>query len=241
MGEKPTHPELLDYLAKRFVEGGWSIKAMHRTIMLSSVYQMSSRAAQPVRDADPTNLLWSRFNRIRMTVEEIRDGILALSGNLDLTLGGSLSSPGPAVRGGRKQLDPDDLKRRTLYIPVRRGSISVLLTTFDYGDATTAGDGRSRTNVAPQALFMINSRFVVQRSKEFAKRLLDDAALSDKERIERAYLMALTRRPEPDETDSALTYIGNQEKQLGMPDSHLTAWQSLCQVLIATNEFLYLN
>ena len=241
MGEKPTHPELLDYLAKRFVEGGWSIKAMHRTMMLSSVYQMSSQAAQPVRDADPANLLWSRFNRIRMTVEQIRDGILALSGNLDLTLGGSLSPPGPAVRGGRQQLDPDDLKRRTLYIPVRRGSIPVLLTTFDYGDATTSGDGRSRTNVAPQALFMINSRFVVERSKEFAKRLLHDAALSDKERIERAYLMALTRRPEPDEIDSALTYIGNLEKQLGKPDSHFTAWQSLCQVLIATNEFLYLN
>ena len=82
MGEKPTHPELLDYLAKRFVEGGWSIKAMHRTIMLSSVYQMSSQAAQPVRDADPANLLWSRFNRVRMSVEQIRDGILALSGNL---------------------------------------------------------------------------------------------------------------------------------------------------------------
>jgi hypothetical protein len=142
---------------------------------------------------------------------------------------------------GRPPLDLDELKRRTLYIPVRRGSIPVLLTTFDYGDATTAGDGRSRTNVAPQTLFMINSRFVVERSKEFAKRLLDDAALSDKERIERAYLMALTRRPEADEIDSALTYIGNLEKQLGKSDAHLIAWQSLCHVLMATNEFLYLN
>src|SRR5262249_695252 len=169
------------------------------------VYQMSSQAAQPVRDADPANLLWSRFDRTRMTVEQIRDGILALSGNLDLTLGGSLLPAGPAVRGARP-MDLEDLKRRTLYIPVRRGSIPVLLTTFDYGDATTAGDGRSRTNVAPQALFMMNSRFVVERSKEFAARLLEDGALSDKARIERAYLMALTRRPEPDEIDSALTY-----------------------------------
>ena len=70
-GRKPTHPELLDYLAQRFVEGGWSIKAMHRTMMLSSVYQMSSQAAQPVHDADPANLLWSRFNRIRMSVEQM--------------------------------------------------------------------------------------------------------------------------------------------------------------------------
>jgi hypothetical protein len=81
----------------------------------------------------------------------------------------------------------------------------------------------------------------VERSKEFAKRLLDDATLSDAQRIERAYLMALTRRPEPDEVDSALTYIGNLEKQLGNSDAHVTAWQSLCQILIATNEFLYLN
>jgi hypothetical protein len=241
MGEKPTHPELLDFLAKRFMDSGWSIKAMHRTIMLSSVYQMSSQAGARVREADPSNLLWSRFNRVRMSVEQIRDGILALSGNLDLGLGGSLLPTGPPAKGRRQQLDLDELKRRTMYIPVRRGSIPVLLTTFDYGDATTTGDGRSRTNVAPQALFMMNSRFVVERSKEFAKRLLDDAALSDAQRIERAYMMALTRRPEPDEVDSALTYLGNIEKQLGNPDAHLAAWQSLCQILIATNEFLYLN
>ncbi len=241
MGEKPTNPELLDFLAKTFVDSGWSIKAMHRTIMLSSVYQMSSHASPEARDADPPNFLWSRFNRMRMSVEQIRDGILALSGNLDLTVGGSLLPTDPQVKGRRQQLDLDDLKRRTMYIPVRRGNIPVLLTTFDYGDATTASEGRSRTNVAPQALFMINSRFVVERSKEFAKRLLDDAALSDTQRIERAYLLALTRRPEPDEVDSALTYIGNLEKQLGKSDAHRTAWQSLCQVLIATNEFLYLN
>jgi hypothetical protein len=90
MGGKPTHPELLDFLAKRFVDSGWSIKAMHRTIMLSSVYQMSSQAGQQVRDADPPNLLWSRFSRTRMAVEQIRDSILALSGNLDPTVGGSL-------------------------------------------------------------------------------------------------------------------------------------------------------
>jgi hypothetical protein len=124
---------------------------------------------------------------------------------------------------------------------VRRGSIPTVLATFDYGDATTPGEGRPRTNVAPQALFMMNSRFVVERAGGFAKRLLEDAALSEKQRIERAYLMALTRRPDSAEVDSALTYIADLEKKLPQPDAHPVAWRSFCHVLMSTNEFLYLN
>jgi hypothetical protein len=240
-GEKPSHPELLDFLAKRFVEGGWSIKSMHRMIMLSSAYQMSSHAAKSAVDADPANRLWSRFNRVRMSVEQIRDSFLVLGGTLDSTLGGPLQPAGGTIKGKRQRLDPDDLTRRTLYIPVRRGSIPTVLSTFDYGDATTPGDGRPRTNVAPQALFMMNSRFVVERARGLAKRLLEDAVLTDAQRVDRAYLMVLTRKPDAGEVDSALTYIGDLEKQLGRPDAHLTAWQSLCHVLMSTNEFLYLN
>jgi hypothetical protein len=216
---------------------------MHRMILLSSVYQMDSRTAKEVRDADPANRLWSRFNRVRMSVEEIRDSLLALGGNLDSTIGGSLlPNPGPRVKGRPQRVDPDDITRRTLYLPVRRGSIPTILATFDYGDATTPGDGRPRTNVAPQALFMMNSRFVVERAGGFAKRLLDDTALSDnKQRIERAYLMALTRQPDSAELDSALTYIADLEKKLGQPDAHAIAWRSFCHVLMSTNEFLYLN
>jgi hypothetical protein len=174
-------------------------------------------------------------------VEQIRDSFLALSGTLDETIGGSLMPSTPMVKGQRRRLDPDDLPRRTLYIPVRRGSIPTVLATFDYGDATTAGDGRPRTNVAPQALFMMNSRFVIERARAFAKRLLDDASLSDVQRVERAYLMTLTRRPDSGEVDSMLSYAGDLEKKLDKPDGRLTAWQSLCHVLMSTNEFLYLN
>ena len=243
MGEKPTHPELLDYLARRFVESGWSVKAMHRLILLSSVYRQDSRAGKPAREADPANRLWSRFNRLRMPVEEIRDSILALSGSLDLTQGGSLLPPsGPPVKGKpRPRVDPDELARRTLYIPVRRGSIPTVLATFDFGDATTSGEGRPRTNVAPQALFMMNSRFVIERAGGFARRLLDDASLTDAQRVERAYRMALTRPPEAAEVDSALTYIAQLEKKLNSPDARALAWRSFCHVLISTNEFLYLN
>lgn len=241
MGENPTHPELLDFLAKRFVESGWSVKAMHRMIMLSSAYQMNSHVSDRAREADPSNRLFSRFNHIRMSIEQLRDSILALSGSLDSTIGGSLLPTGPQVRGKREQVDPEDLKRRTMYVPVRRGSIPQLLSTFDYGDATTPSDGRTRSNVAPQALFMMNSRFVLERAKEFAKLLIEDTSLSDKQRVERAYLIALTRRPEPAEVDSALTYVHDLEKRLGADAAHLTAWQSFCHILLSTNEFLYLN
>jgi len=238
MGEKPTHPELLDYLAKQFVANGWSIKAMHRQIMLSSTYQMSTKAPKESREADPPNRLWTRFNRVRMSVEQIRDSLLAIDGSLDPTMGGATQAPG---KGKKTKADPDDMKRRTLYIPVKRGSIPNLLATFDYGDATTSNEGRSRTNVAPQALFMMNSSFVIARSQGFARKLLDDTALTDAARIEKAYLTVLTRRPEPAEVDSALSYIASMEKKVSTPEAHLTAWQSFCHVLLSSNEFLYLN
>jgi cytochrome c553 len=234
-GDKPDNPELLDYLAKRFIESGWSIKSLHRMILLSDAYQRSVEATPEGKELDPANRLKSRFNRLRMSVEEIRDSVLSLSGELDATLGGTL-----AATKGRK-FDTDNFNRRTLYIPVRRGSVPAILSNFDFGDATTSSEGRSRTNIAPQALFVMNSRFVVDRSREFAKRLLDDGALSDPQRIERAYLMALTRRPQPDEVDAALTYVESLRNKLPEADFRLAAWQSLCHVLISTNEFLYLQ
>jgi hypothetical protein len=198
--------------------------------MLSSTYQM---AVTGPNEADPANRLWTRFNRLRMSVEQIRDSFLALDGGIDLTMGGTLLQK---TEGKRQKVDMDEIKRRTLYFPVRRGSIPNLLNTFDFGDATTASEGRTRTNVAPQALFMMNSKFVVDRAKAFADRLLAVNA-KDSERIERAYLMALTRKPEPAEVDEALSYIGEMEKRR----DRATAWQSFCHVLMSTNEFLYLN
>jgi hypothetical protein len=114
----------------------------------------------------------SRFNRVRMSIEEIRDTLLSLSGKIDLTAGG----PPPGAREKRTTVDLDEYTRRTLYIGVRRGSVPAILSSFDFGDATTPSEGRPRTNVAPQALFIMNSRFVVERARDFAKRLIDDAA-----------------------------------------------------------------
>ena len=237
-GEPPTHPELLDYLAQKFIDSGWSVKAMHRMILLSKTYQMSSKASKEARDADPGNRLWSRFNRVRMSVEQIRDTMLMLDGSIDTTMGGSLF---PTGKGKRERIDADELKRRTLYIPVRRGNIPSLFSTFDFGDATTASDGRTRTNVAPQALFLMNSQFVVDRSRGLAERLLNATSATDADRVRDAYLIALSRQPDNAEIDTALSYIASLAAKLGGPDATLKSWASFCHILVATNEFLYLE
>jgi hypothetical protein len=236
-GEKPSHPGLLDYLAGSFMDNGWSMKALHRLILASETYQMSAAASKETRDTDPGNRLFTRFPRTRMSIEQIRDSLLALDGSLDETMGGTLLVNSA---GKRQKVDADEVRRRTLYLPVRRGSIPPLLSTFDFGDATTPGESRGRTNVAPQALFLRNSRFVVERARGIAKRLLDDTGLTDAQRIERLYLLTLTRTPTAAESDEALSYIATLGKRLGA-DSRLTAWQSYCHILVSSNEFVYLN
>ncbi len=228
-GDVPVHGQLLDYLAKRFMEKGWSVKALHRMILLSNTYQMSTEVSLAAKDMDPANRLCSRFNRLRMSIEQIRDSLLSLDGSLDTTMGGA-----------HPKITPDESKRRTLYLQVRRGSVPVMLSTFDYGDATTPGEGRARTNVAPQALFMMNASFTKDRALGFAKRLLDDTSLTDAQRIDRAYLMAITRKPDAVEIDESLSYIGALEKRLEGSGAHVTAWRSFCRILFSTNEFIYL-
>ncbi|HZT32655.1 MAG TPA: DUF1549 domain-containing protein [Bryobacteraceae bacterium] len=247
LGEAPTHPELLDFLAKRFIESGWSIKAMHRLLMLSSAYQMSPEISAEQVKADAANLLLSHFNRRRLDIEEIRDTLLALDGSLDLTMHGSLQEgKGTDVEfsEARMSFNPDKSRRRTVYLPLRRSNLPSVLNLFDFGDATTTSEGRSRTNIAPQALFMMNSGFVTERTRGLAKMLLveggDDAA-----RIRRAYLITLGRKPlaegSDDEVREALEYIRGFEKKRPGPEARLDAWESFCRVLTASNDFVYVN
>jgi Protein of unknown function (DUF1549)/Protein of unknown function (DUF1553)/Planctomycete cytochrome C len=242
MGDRPTHPELLDYLADQFVRNGWSIKAMQRTIMLSSAYQMSSQGDPKSVETDPENLLLGRFNRQRLDIEEIRDGLLSLDGSLDLTMGGTLQS-GFGTDGenaaGRLSLDPTKLTRRTVYLPLRRANLPTLLNLFDFGDATTPNGKRLLTNVAPQALFMMNSDFVFERADKLAKELLAASATSDSDRLRRAYLRILNRAPEASETDAALSYVRGYSQKYG--HSEAAGWQSLCHILMSSNDFVYLD
>ena len=227
LGEKPTHPELLDYLAARFIEDGWSVKSLQRRIMLSAAYQMSSDISAEAAEQDPGNRLLSHFSRRRLDVEEVRDAMLALDGSIDMTMGGTLQR-GTGTDGensaGRLSIDPSTSKRRTVYLPLRRSNLPSLLNLFDFGDATTTCEGRALTNTAPQALFMMNSAFVNDRSAALAKELAGHVDL--------LYRRILDRLPTPAERDDALGYI-EKTGQGG--------WQSLARILLSSNEFIYVD
>ncbi|HKX29083.1 MAG TPA: PSD1 and planctomycete cytochrome C domain-containing protein [Blastocatellia bacterium] len=244
MGERPTHPELLDLLARRFVESGWSVKALHRLIMLSNAYQMSSQIQEPSLAADPENRLFSRFNRRRLTVEEMRDGMLALDGSLDLTMGGTLQT-GTGTDGEnddkRLSLNPEKLTRRTVYLPLRRANLPGLLNLFDFGDATTPSGKRQLTNVATQALFWMNSEFLTERSRRLAQSLLDRKEWDDPQRVKAAYLRIVNREADPQEVAQAVAYLAAFSRRHAPEPSPLAAWQSFCRALLASNDFVYLD
>ena len=227
LGEKPTHPELLDYLAARFIEDGWSIKSLHRRIMLSAAYQMSSDISTEAAEQDPGNRLLSHFARRRLDVEEVRDAMLALDETLDLKMGGTLQS-GFGTDGensaGRLSIDPATSKRRTVYLPLRRSNLPSLLNLFDFGDATTTCEGRALTNTAPQALFMMNSAFVNDRAATLVKELTGHVDL--------IYQRILDRLPTAGEQREALEYIEKTGER---------GWQSLCRILLSSNEFIYVD
>jgi len=240
MGERPTNPELLDYLAAEFVEEGWSVKAMHRMMLNSSTYQMASAPTPEQVKADGENRLFSRFPRRRLLVEEMRDGMLAISGKLDLKMGGTLQS-GFGTDGensnGRLSISPEEQVRRTVYLPLRRANLPALFNLFDFGDATTPNGRRNVTNVAPQALFLMNSKFVAEQADLVAKAVLP---LEGTKRVERVYLLVLNRHPSPAEIDNALSYTTRfRERFPKMQESD--AWQSLTRTLLASNEFIYVD
>jgi hypothetical protein len=243
VGERPTHPELLDWLAAEFISNGWSVKKMHRLIMLSSAYRMSSEITPEKGEKDADNRLLSRFGMRRMTVEEIRDSLLLLDGGLDLTMGGTLQTGAGTdneFSDGRKSLHPDNTKRRTVYLPLRRSNLSTLLTLFDFGDGTTSTEIRSQTNVAPQALFMMNSKFVAERARSLAKSLLQSDTADDA-RVSRAWYKVLGREPNKDELQDSLRYIERFPAKASDDADRRLAWSSLCRTLIASNDFIYLH
>lgn len=242
-GERPTHPELLDWLAHEFISQGWSVKKVHRMIMLSSTYQMSGDVTPVAREKDPDNRLLTRFSMRRKTVEEIRDSLLILDGSLDLAMGGSLQKgegTDNEFSDGRKSLHPDDSKRRTVYLPLRRSNLATLLTLYDFGDATTSTEIRSQTNVAPQALFMMNSKFVTERSRSLAEQLLKSGT-ADERRVSRAWFTVLGREPERDEIRASLDYIARFPAKPTDDSGRLLAWSSFCRALIASNDFIYVH
>jgi hypothetical protein len=242
-GERPTHPELLEWLSQEFLANGRSTKHMHRLLMLSSAYQMSDFSTDLKNEKDPDDRLLSRFPMRRKTVEEIRDSLLMLDSGLDLTMGGTLQTgvgTDNEFSDGRKSLHPDDTKRRTVYLPLRRSNLATLLTLYDFGDAATSLETREQTNVAPQALYMMNSKFVTERSGSLAKQLLS-LETSDDSRIVRAWVTVIGRGPADDEISAAKGYLARFPSHEKNDDGRQMAWASLCRTLIASNDFIYIH
>ena len=249
LGERPTNQPLLDWLAVRFVEHGWSIKELHRLIMLSNTYRMSARYDEHSAEVDPENKLMWRANRQRLEVEEIRDAIMAVSGDFDLAMGGSMLSyrDRQYVSDTEKRGSVDyDRNRRAVYMPVVRSSLYEVFQAFDLPDTATSTGDRAATVVAPQALFMMNGTVVLKHTHEMADQLLKRQDLDDAGRIRDAYERALSRPPSPGEIDRALSFIAQIDRAMlaRKPDDaerRLFAWQSFCKALLSSNEFIYLN
>ena len=237
LGGKPSHPELLDYLANRFVENGWSIKELNRLILLSDTYGRSSDPL-PSRDpeADPENRLLSFFPVRRLEAEAIRDSILHVSGRLDPEMGGKtipLRNRQMVFNHTSKDHTSYDSLRRTAYLPIVRNHVYDWLHLFDYPDPTMPTGNRPSTVIAPQALLLMNSALMTDSSSAFASRIMrEEKTLTN--RIERAWQLAFGKLPSADEMAMSAGFLNEA------PDSP-QQWSLFCQSLLASNQFVYLQ
>ncbi len=233
-GDRPTHPKLLDWLAREFVARGWSLKAMHKLMLLSATYQQSAQPAPAALARDPENRLFSRMNRLRLEGEVIRDSLLAISGRLNTRMGGPGTFPpvpAEAVTGSRSWAvspDPQDHVRRSVYIFARRNLRFPFLENFDLPDSNASCPRRERSTTAPQALTLLNDADVVAAARAFAARVAARAA-TEEERITLAYRLALGRRPTAGELRLAREFLAR------------SPFRELCRGLFNVNEFVYLD
>jgi cytochrome c553/mono/diheme cytochrome c family protein len=244
LGERPTHPELLDWLADRFVKDGWSMKKLHKLILLSATYKRSTAYDAKAALADPENRLLWRFNRQRLEAEAIRDSLLFVAGTLDRTPGGSLLNSGNFEYATNDQSTSKtryDAPRRSIYLPVIRNNVYDFFQVFDFVEPHVTTGKRAVTVVAPQALLMLNNPFVGMQAKAFAESLLKQAG-TDEERVRSAYVRALGRDAKPEEVSHAVSFLAQYEDSLSATETNekqrrLRVWQAWCRVLFASSEF----
>jgi hypothetical protein len=262
LGERPSHPEMLDWLAVDLVRQQWSLKRMHRDWMLSRVYGLSTRIGAAERERDPENRWLARGSVRRLEAEAIRDSLLSVSGGLELSMGGSLLH----VKNREYLFDHTskdgtkyDSPRRSLYLPVIRNNLYDVFQLFDYADASVLNGNRDATTVAPQALFLLNSQLATQASARLAD-AVQAAATDDAGRVAWLYWNAYGRSPTTAESERALRFLsqpaadgptasgpaasGPAASGVAADATSLRtkrAWTSLCQAVLASNEFVYLR
>jgi hypothetical protein len=227
LGDRPTHPELLDTLAVRFMDAGWSTKWLHREILLSEAYRLSSEPVAANLEKDADNLYLWRMAPRRLTIEAWRDAMLAVAGKFDRQFGGP-----PLAQPGGKQLHPEDPThgRRTIYCFISRFKPNPTLTLFDFPEPNVTSERRNVTTIPQQQLFALNSSFTRSMARAFAERL----AAEEKEfepRLRRAWGLAFGRPPTARELALGLDYLRTTDN----------AWEQLCHALLMTNEFAFVN
>ena len=273
LGERPSHPALLDWLATEFSGGhmipdaassGTSssfthhsslatrhffLKSLHRQLTASATYRMSTTHADDAALVDPENRLLWRFHRQRLEVEPMRDALLFVSGQLDETTGGTLlPTANRAYVTSTANVNPAvyNSNRRSIYLPVVRSALFQVFTAFDFADPSTLNGQRDQTTVAPQALFMMNSEFVLSQSRTLAERLLAHDSLTTPDRIRELYELAYSRPATEAEASRGTAYLERLRatlSQSGVTSSEVEAkaWTSLCRAVLAANEFIYLE
>ncbi|MCH2374785.1 MAG: PSD1 and planctomycete cytochrome C domain-containing protein [Planctomycetes bacterium] len=248
LGARPTHPELLDWLASEFMANGWRLKYLHKLIMTSSTYRMSSAGNTRALEIDPENdLLW-RVDMRRLGAEEIRDSILAVNGKLNPKMGGpsiftivpkeilaGQSRPGDGWTPSR----PEERARRSIYIHIKRSLIAPFLASFDFADTDTTCPVRFATTQATQALTMLNSEFMDREAAAFALRLKDEAGDSSAARVRLAFRLALAREAQSHEVERGVALMAALEAEKDFGEDE--AVKQFCLLVLNLNEFIYLD
>jgi hypothetical protein len=266
MGDRPANPQLLDYLAAKFVDDGWSIKKLTREIMLSNVYQESSSYQAEAAAADGEDKLLWRYPRHREEGEEIRDSMLYVSGLMNPKMGGPGIHPElpPGTVPGKyadwkPEKDPAEANRRSVYIFEKRVMVYPLFDAFDAPNPQESCARRFRTVIPSQALMLMNDRLVLEWSRALAGRVLNDGGLTPEQQIDRAYRLALSRPPNSREREAVLDFLGKQSALIAgrlaqnekvmlpdnlpqnVPAARAAAFVDFCHSLLNSNEFVYVN
>ncbi len=237
-GERPSHPELLDWLAGELIRGGWRLKPIHKLILSSAVYRMSAVATPESIRLDPENRLWAHRRPLQLEAESLRDSILAVSGSLNRQMFGAPVRPPiapeainsrSADRWPKNAVDGPETWRRSVYVFAKRSIRLPMLETFDAPDWNTSCGRRVPTTAPTQALMLMNDSFVREQAERFAKRVASEATATPAGQIQRAYELALGRDANQTEVQSALRFLGT---------GSLT---DLCHVLFTLNEFMFVD
>ncbi|MFN7935250.1 MAG: PSD1 and planctomycete cytochrome C domain-containing protein [Bryobacteraceae bacterium] len=250
MGQRPTHPELLDWLAAWFMDNGWSLKKLHKLILSSNTWRMSKRVIPEYQKEDPENRLLWRVPVKRLEAEAIRDSILAISGRLNPTMYGPSVFPPVQPQALEGSSDPDKIwkasseeeaSRRSVYVFVKRSLILPMMEVLDLCDTARSAAQRLTTSVPTQALTLFNGDFVNQQARYLAARLQQEAGADEQQQIELAYRLAFARMPKESELREMRAFLERERAAAGGENASLLALQQLARVLFNTNELVYVD